>query len=143
MGMQSEQGGQPAQQTAEKIDVFLKARGSGPDLEWDLGLQDPPKEGKEPIDVPPGLGRDIVFHLRSGGPGVNFLPSDPIWVQEGGNCPPKPGSTSGQVSVTDCKPNKLTIHDVNTEKRDLIYQLNFTGGAPPCDPLIRNGGSFA
>ena len=127
-----------------KIDIFLKARGSGPNLEWDLGRQNPPQRGKEKIDLAKDSGaHEIVFHLLSGGPGVDFDQKDPIWVQENGSCPPPKGSNSTQVSVVSCGANKLTIQDSNSgEACDLIYQLNFTGGAPACDPIISNGGGF-
>ena len=121
------------------INMFLKADTQNGQFDWDLGQNNPPPHGKAPVQVPRGKSHDIVIHLV-GSPGIAFDTNDPVWVQKGGNCPPAPGnSCKDQIDDVQCTPNKLTMHDTNLDRVNLIYQMNFIG-APPCDPEIRNGG---
>jgi hypothetical protein len=126
------------------INMFLKARvdGSGKFVDWDLGQNNPPARGKAPANVPKGDGCNIVVRLVAT-PGVNasFKVADPAWIQKGGNCPPRAGNNCpDQIDQVSATSNTLTLHDTNTLECTIIYQMNFDGGVPPCDPEIRNGG---
>ena len=125
------------------INMFLKARRENGQVEWDLGGQNPPARGKAPVDVPKGSGaRDIVIHLvPTAGIDATFDTSDPVWLQEGGNCPPRRGNNCpDQIDRITCDRNTLTMHDTNSRACTIIYQMNFNG-AGPCDPDIKNGGT--
>jgi hypothetical protein len=125
------------------INMFLKARRVNGQVEWDLGQSNPPSNGKARIDVPKGSDpREIVIHLVPT-PGINasFDQNNPVWIQEGGSCPPQYGNNCpDQIDRIGCDSNTLTLHDTNTRECSIIYQMNFNG-APPCDPEIKNGGS--
>jgi hypothetical protein len=124
------------------INMFLKARRVNGQVEWDLGQSNPPPQGKAPVDVGKGDGCNIVIHLVPT-PGINatFSISDPVWIQEGGACPPQSGNNCpDQIDSVSCDSNTLTLHDTNTRQCSIIYQMNFDR-APPCDPEIKNGGS--
>lgn len=124
------------------MNIHVKARPEAGGIEWDVDFKGPPDRGKVTIDLPAESGgHDIVFHLvATQGLDISFNESDPIWVSEGQQCPPSSGINSTQISVSEIKDKKLTIHDKNNGPAvNLVYQLNFVG-APPCDPVIRNGG---
>jgi hypothetical protein len=127
------------------MNVHVKARTtSGGGIEWDVGFKSPPDKGKVEIDLPPDSGKhDLVFHLvPTHGLDIEFDTADPIWVAEGGPCPPASGINSTQVGIVDRSDRKLTISDANSgDARILRYQLNFIG-AGPCDPIIKNGGGI-
>lgn len=121
--------------------VFVRARDATRPTVWDVGFNNPPPQGKVPINVAQGSGReDIIFHLL-GTPGMNadFDPTDPIWVASSGSCPTQSG-LDPQITIFQKSPNLLTISDTNAVAGTLHYQLNFRG-ADPCDPIIINGGS--
>ena len=91
--------------------------------------------GTQPID----------FDLRDqSGRGLMFNQDDPIWVDEDGPCPPTPGISSDQLSVTGCTADRLSAVNANSGRsRELRYQLNFIaadGSRSNCDPIIQNGG---
>ena len=125
------------------INMFLKARLVNGQVEWDLGQSNPPANGKAPVELPKGAdARNIVIHLvRNPDVDAFFNTTDPVWIQEGGSCPPPSGNNCrDQIDQITCDSNTLTMHDTNTRECRIIYQMNFTG-APPCDPEIKNGGS--
>jgi len=120
--------------------VFVRARDATRPTVWDVGFNNPPPQGKVPINVAQGSGpEDIIFHLL-GTPGVNanFDLSDPIWVKSGGSCPTQSG-LDPQITISQKSQNQLAINDKNLVAGNLHYQLNFVG-ADPCDPIIINGG---
>jgi hypothetical protein len=120
--------------------VFVRARNTTRPTEWDVGFNNPPPQGKVPINVGQGSGpEEISFHLL-GTPGMNadFDPNDPIWVTSSGSCPTQSG-LDPQITVTQKSQNLLKISDTNAVAGTLHYQLNFQG-ADPCDPIIINGG---
>jgi hypothetical protein len=124
------------------INMFLKAKRVNGHVDWDLGQHNPPVNGKARVNVPEGDGCNIVIHLVPT-PGINasFDTSDPVWIQEGGSCPPQSGNNCpDQIDRISCDRNTLTMHDTNSRECRIIYQMNFTG-APACDPEIKNGGS--
>ncbi len=111
-------------------------------VEWSLDFKaDPPRGSKAEIRLKPCSGsHEIVIHLVKA-PGIRFDTRKPIWVIKDGPCPPPADSTSSQIRVVSCEDKKLVIRDSNDGPAcDLAYQLNFIG-APPFDPMIRNGGS--
>jgi hypothetical protein len=121
--------------------VFVRARDATRPIEWDVGFNNPPAQGKVPITVGQGSGpEDIIFHLL-GTPGVNanFDTADPIWVTSSGSCPTQSG-LDPQISISQISQNLLTISDSNARAGNLHYQLNFQGNVDPCDPIIINGG---
>jgi hypothetical protein len=125
------------------IHMFLKARLQNGQVEWDLGQHNPPANGKAPIDVPKGSeARNIVIHLvRNPDVDARFNTTDPVWIQEGGSCPPQSGNNCpDQIDRISCDSNTLTMHDTNSRECRIIYQMNVEG-APACDPEIKNGGS--
>jgi hypothetical protein len=79
------------------------------------------------------------------GKGVRFNSDDPIWVDEDAPCPPTPGVTTDQLTVTGCTADMLSTTNANEGRpRQLRYQLNFIandGSRPSCDPIIDNGGN--
>lgn len=86
------------------------------------------------------------------GAGLQFKEDDPLWVQEGGSCPPGPGINSDQVppdTVKCAKPDRLVFSNLNEgAERTLIYQLNFVDRMgkdvdPQLDPEFKNGGGGA
>jgi hypothetical protein len=92
-----------------------------------------------------GNGDDIAFNLRDeSGRGLRFDSADPLWVDENAPCPPTQGISTDQLTVKDCKPEKLFMNNLNSgPPRDLRYQLNFVaddGSRFICDPIIQNGG---
>lgn len=129
-----------------QVRLFAKASRDGKGTEWKLGFRNPPEQSKAPIDLPAKSGaHEIVFHLlATEGLDIRFDPNDPIWVEEGTNCPPSPGIHTDQIKVDSCTHNLLRILDRNDgPARTLTYQLNFVGAdAQPLDPEIRNGGTM-
>jgi len=140
--MQSSREDNVATKMNPPMNIHVKARPETTGIEWDVDFKGPPAKGKVTIDLPPQSGdHDIVFHLvATEGLDIDFDTGDPIWVSETQQCPPQSGINSTQISIKDAKKNKLTINDANSgDPVTLTYQLNFVG-APPCDPVIRNGG---
>ena len=124
------------------VQLHAKAREVCGAVEWSLGFDKHPANGaRVEVELKKGSGaRDIIFHISpSHGLDISFDSKDPIWVGEGGECPPSPGINTSQIQVMEVTHKKLRIHDLNNEKCDLTYQLNFVG-ADPLDPMIRNGG---
>jgi hypothetical protein len=85
------------------------------------------------------------FELKDqSGRGVQFDSGDPLWVGEDCSCPPPQGMQSDQLSVTECRPVRLSAVNENSGRaRELRYQLNFIasdGSRIMCDPVITNGG---
>jgi len=76
--------------------------------------------------------------------GLRFNEADPIWVDEDAPCPPSPGVSTDQLSLTGCTADKASLVNQNSGRaRQLRYQLNFIaadGSASECDPIIENGG---
>lgn len=111
-------------------------------VQWRLDFENPPMKANVLVDLPhKAPGRDIIFNLVGGCGFVRFDTDDPIWVHKGQKCPPPDCSKDQQISVKDCSPTKLTIHDKNDGPPCVLtYQLNFIG-AEPLDPEIKNGGN--
>lgn len=102
------------------------------------------KQAKLKLDKGSGA-HDLNFDLQDhSGRGLQFDTGDPIWVDEDGPCPPSPGISSDQLSVTGCTTDRLSAVDANNGRsRELRYQLNFIaadGSHSNCDPIIQNGG---
>jgi hypothetical protein len=88
---------------------------------------------------------DIHFQLHDqSGRGLQFNQADPIWIDEDAPCPPTPGITTDQLTVTECGSDRLsTINQNSGRARELRYQLNFIaadGSKADCDPIVDNGG---
>jgi len=79
--------------------------------------------------------------------GIIFKASEPIWVQDGGCCPPTRGINSTEIPKTSvvCGTDTLQFTNLNHTKGKLIYQLNFVDKhgvdvKPQLDPEFKNGG---
>lgn len=94
------------------------------------------------IDVPTGPTTTIEFKIQGPLAGqFDFDENDPIWVSDQG-CP-QSYSSNPSVEIKSCKNNKLEISDLNLDKIDLYYRLNFIDKNKVhhyWDPIIRNGG---
>lgn len=132
------------QATPVNVNLTLEPGANGTAWQMDVVGQGKGGPGNYPkIDIPKGS-PETPFKFQITGPGtqnVTFSP-DPLWVA----VDKKTGSPDGpgvhpqiqNVSVT-AGGKSLTFTDLNTEKVDLTYQLNFTG-AGSLDPIISNGG---
>ena len=141
MKQQSASQAEPGSKPNPEIVLHAKPHRVHGDIEWSLDFHsDPPRGAKAEVNLPKDSGsHQIVIHLVAA-PGIRFHATDPIWVVKDGPCPPPAGSTSRQIRVIECLDKKLTLLDVNDGRPcELAYQLNFVG-APPFDPMIRNGG---
>lgn len=132
--------------TRPQVRLFAKASREGKATEWKLGFDNPPEQSKARVELAAKSGEhEIVFHLvATQGLDISFDKDDPIWVQEGTQCPPGKGIKTDQISVDSCTHNLLRISDRNDgPARILTYQLNFVGAdAEPLDPEIKNGGTM-
>lgn len=133
-----------ARPTNGKLHMYLQARREGDTIKWSLDDQDPPRVGAcTPIHAPKDSGSSkIHFHILES-PGINarFDTIEPIWIEMGGECPPKKGiDTHGQIEWSSCDSDTLILKNKNKgQPANFTYQLNFIG-APALDPEIRNGG---
>jgi len=123
-----------------KVRAFLDNAGA---VDFDVdGLK--PQQARLKLDKDSGK-HDIGFMLKDQtGKGLQFDTGDPIWVDEDAPCPPTPGVTTDQLTVTGCTADQLSTTNANDGRaRELRYQLNFVandGSRQSCDPIIDNGG---
>ena len=124
-------------------------------LIWSLGDTPIGKKGtRKTIQFPKDSGgTDITVRLEDNtGAGIRFKEDDPLWVQEGGTCPPGSAINSNQIppgSIKCTKTDRLEFTNLNEGAgRTLIYQLNFVDrmgkdADPQLDPEFKNGGGGA
>lgn len=100
------------------------------------------------VDLPKNSGNHEFTISIVNGNGIKFAPGtnrpkdgdNALWVHEGSTSPPQKGTHDQIKNVKLHSTTQLTFKDVNNGKAvELAYQLNFTG-APPLDPIIKNGG---
>lgn len=123
-----------------KVRAFLDDAGS---VQFDV---DGVKAQHSRLKLDKGSGAHAInFDLHDqSGRGLQFDQADPIWIDEDAPCPPTPGITTDQLSVSECGAGRLsTVNQNSGRARELRYQLNFIaadGSRPKCDPIVDNGG---
>lgn len=124
---------------------------SGTVTGWDLSYGG--KKGNKPSNYP-----EVVLTKDSGNhefmitikdsKGITFAPGtdrpkdadNALWIAEGASSPTAKGINSQIENAKLHNNTQLVFKDLNVGKdMTLAYRLNFTG-APPLDPIIKNGG---
>jgi hypothetical protein len=132
---------------------------TGGRIVWGLGENLPIARGDvQVVNFPKNKSYDVTIDLIDNtNLGLEFDHSDPMWVQEGGNCPPASGINTNEIpkgSLGFPKKSggggddyaKLQFKNTNQKQCTLIYQLNFIDSDgnpadPQFDPEFRNGGT--
>ncbi|MEO8176752.1 MAG: hypothetical protein ABI626_08850 [Sphingomicrobium sp.] len=138
--------------TKKNMTLYAQADDEAGKLVWAIGETPPTKKGhKKTITFPPGSQYDVTILLSdntSPKRGIAFNPATPLYVQEGGSCPPQPALGSSEIPSTSVNvPNTNTLKFTNLNMKEciLIYQLNFVDSKgrtvdPPLDPEFKNTG---
>lgn len=138
----------PASQTASSTTLYAQADLVNNQIDWSLDDKNPPKKNsKIKLNFGPGAGQQSISVnlIDNTGLGLQFS-SDPLWVSEGGSCPPPSGVNSVQIQNVVPAGLLLTFTDMNQgDECTLIYQMNFVDRnnslVKPLDPEIKNGGT--
>ena len=128
--------------------LYAQADDDGGGIVWSIGEKPPTKKGeKQKIHFPKNSGEyDVTIELRDNtGRGIVFDPAAPLYVQEGGQCPPQPGIGSSEIPASSVHITPaLAFTNLNEKDCTLIYQLNFVDSnnqaVPALDPVFKNGG---
>jgi hypothetical protein len=138
--------------TKKSMTLYAQADDQAGKLVWAIGETPPTKKGqKKTITFPAGSQYDVTVKLTdntSPKRGIAFDPATPLYVQEGGSCPPQAGLGSSEIPSTSVKvknTNTLEFTNLNMKECTLIYQLNFVDSNgrtvdPPLDPEFKNTG---
>ena len=136
--------------TKTAMTLHAQADEEGGQIIWSIGKNPPTKKGeKQKIDFPKGSGEyEVTIRLKDNtGRGIVYNPTTPLYVQEGGECPPDPVLGSSEIPASSVVPGKHSLVFTNLNQKDckLIYQLNFVDSnnqdvVPPFDPEFKNGG---
>lgn len=138
--------------TKKPMTLYAQADDEAGKIVWAIGETPPTKKGeKKTITFPEGSQYDVTIKLTDNTKpkqGIAFNPTTPLYVQEGGSCPPQPGLGSSEIpstSVNVQNTKTLKFTNLNTKDCTLIYQLNFVDSKgrtvdPPLDPEFKNTG---
>ena len=131
--------------------LYAQADDEAGKLVWAIGETPPTKKGqKKTVNFPAGSQYDVTIKLTdntSPKRGIVFNPASPLYVQEGGSCPPQPVLGSSEIPPNSVVPAGDSLQFTNLNQKDctLIYQLNFVDSKgrtvdPPLDPEFKNTG---
>lgn len=131
------------------MDIKVKAKAAGGEIDWEIAGKKP-KQSRIPFKKDAGE-TEVQFKLDDATPlGLRFDSSGPFSdqkepdsdvVNEDAPCPAD-GSRSDQTKVLECKDDKLTVLNKNSEECIVRYKLHFRDkhGREHCvDPEFKNG----
>ena len=136
--------------TKKPMTLYAQADEVDGQLEWSIGETPPTKKGqKKTITFPKNSGEYSVTVqlIDKTQRGIVFNPASPLYVQEGGTCPPAAGINTTEIPASSVVPTPASLTFTNRNMKDcsLIYQLNFVDSknrdvVPALDPEFKNGG---
>ena len=118
-------------------------------LVWSIDDKPPTKKGeKKTIDFPKNTGEyDVTIKFTDKTKrGIIFNQASPLYVQEGGQCPPQTGINSTEIPANSVVAGADSLGFTNLNQKDcrLVYQLNFVDSKNrdfALDPDFKNGGT--
>jgi hypothetical protein len=129
--------------------LYAEADEQGGKLVWSLDDKKPTKKGdKKTIHFPKNTGEyDVTIMFTDNTKrGIIFNTVSPLYVQEGGQCPPQSGINSTEIPSNSIVAGADSLQFTNCNQKDcrLVYQLNFIDSKNrdlALDPDFKNGGT--
>lgn len=125
---------------ADNVQLIPVGQSVGP-LKWQMSMNGGPAKGQKDypvVNVPANQTSDITFTIRNPG-AIKFAATNAFCAQEGASKPTACDTTA--FSYTIDQAGNLVVHDSNPKDATYTYVINFNGGTPQLDPIIKNGGT--